>query len=188
VAAVVVVSLFYAFLAFVNIRTNVLWYRSVDAHSVYSTILGAQILLFLVVGGLAAVAVAATLWAVARRRPRFRPNPDRQKWRHRFLRFEKRYRLVLIAAVAIYLGVRAGSRAARQWQAYLLWRHAQPWHQQDPQFHRDVSYFVSVLPFHQAVVTWLTSIVVTCLVITLVAAWLYGGLRIRGKGARRPAR
>ena len=184
VAAVVVVSLLYAFLAFVNIRTNVLWYRSVDAHSVYSTILGAQILLFLVVGGLAAVAVAATLWAVARRRPRFRPNPDRQKWRHRFLRFEKRYRLVLIAAVAIYLGVRAGSRAARQWQAYLLWRHAQPWHQQDPQFHRDVSYFVSVLPFHQAVVTWLTSIVVTCLVITLVAAWLYGGLRIRGKGAK----
>ena len=33
-------------MAFVNIRTNVLWFRSVDAGSVYGTILGAQILLF----------------------------------------------------------------------------------------------------------------------------------------------
>ena len=46
------------------------------------------------------------------------------------------------------------------------------------------SYFVSVLPFHQAVVGWLTSIVVTCLVVTLVAAYLYGALRIRGRGRK----
>jgi uncharacterized membrane protein (UPF0182 family) len=184
VATLVVVALAYVFLAFVNIRTNVLWFRSVHAGSVYGTILRAQILLFLVFGVIAALAVGASLWAVARRRPRFRPDPDRQKWRHRFLRFEKRFRPVLIGVVALYLGVRAGTRAAHRSQAYLLWRHAQPWHQQDPQFHRDVSYFVSVLPFQQAVVGWLTSIVVTCLVLTLIGAWLYGSLRLRGRGAK----
>ena len=43
---------------------------------------------------------------------------------------------------------------------------------------------MSVLPFHKAVVGYLTSIVVTCLVVTLVAGYLYGALRIRGRGRK----
>jgi uncharacterized protein len=184
VVALVLVALFYALLAFVNIRTNVLWYRSVHAGDVYGTILGAQILLFTVFGGLTALAVAGSLLLVVRRRPQFRPDPVRQKWRARFLRFESRVRYWVIAIVALYLGIRVGTRATHRWQAYLMWRHSQPWHQTDPQFHRDISYFVSVLPFHKTVVSYLSSIVVTCLVVTLVASYLYGALRIRGRGRR----
>jgi uncharacterized membrane protein (UPF0182 family) len=65
-----------------------------------------------------------------------------------------------------------------------MWRHAQSFHQSDPQVHRDISYFVFVLPFHRAVVGYLSSIVVTCLVITLVAGYLYGAIRIRGRGRK----
>jgi uncharacterized membrane protein (UPF0182 family) len=187
VALVVLYALYQAFMAFVNIRTNVLWYRSVDAGSVYGTILGAQILLFVVFGVLTALAVVATALLLVRHKPPFRPDPTRQKWRHRYLRFEKRFRVWLIAALALYLGVRIGSRAARHWQIYLMWRHAQPFDRTDPQFHRDISYYVSVLPFHKAVVGYLTSIVVTCLVITLIAAYLYGALRIRGRGRKMTA-
>ncbi len=184
VAAVVLVSLYYAFMAFVNIRTNVLWFRSVHADSVYGTILGSQILLFAVFGVLTAVAVVASALMLIRHRPRFRPDPVRQKWRHRYLRVDSRLRPWIVAVLALYLGVRIGSRATHSWQQYLMWRHAQPFHQTDPQFHRDVSYFVSVLPFQQAVVGYLSSIVVTCLVVTLIAAYLYGALRIRGRGRR----
>ena len=184
VVAIALVVLFYAFMAFVNIRTNVLWYRSVHAESVYGTILGAQILLFTLFGGLTALAVAGSLVLVVRRRPRFRPDPVKQKWRARFLRVESRLRYWLIAVVALYLGVRVGTRATHRWQAYLMWRHSQPWGQTDPQFHRDIAYFVFVLPFHKMVVTYLSSIVVTCLVVTLVASYLYGALRIRGRGPR----
>ncbi len=184
VALVVVYALYEVFMAYVNIRTNVLWYHSVDAGSVYRTILGSQILLFCVFGVLAGLAVAASLLLVVRHRPRFRPDPNRQKWRHRFLRFEKRFRVLLIVVVALYLGVRAGTRATHRWQAYLMWRHAAPFHETDPTFHRDLSYYVSDLPFQKAVVGYLTSIVVTCLVVTLVAAYLYGALKIRGYGRK----
>ena len=68
-AALVAVVLLYAFLAFVGIRTNVLWFRSVHVDDVYGTIIGAQILLFCVFGGLAALSVAAALILVVRRRP-----------------------------------------------------------------------------------------------------------------------
>ena len=182
---VVVVALVYAFLAFVSIRTNVLWFRAVHVDHVYGTILGAQILLFCVFGGLTAVAVAASLVVVTRLRPAFRPDPDRQRWRHRFLRYEKRFRGLLIALVALYLGVQTGTRATHRWQTYVMWRHAQPWHRTDPQFHRDISYYVSVLPFHRMIVSYLSSIVVVCLVVTVVAGYLYGAFRIRTRGRTR---
>jgi uncharacterized protein len=183
--AIVVVAIVYALLAFVSIRTNVLWFRSVRIDDVYGTILGAQVLLFVVFSGLTAAAVAASLVFAVWRRPKFRPDPARQKWRARYLRRESRVRPWLIALVALYLGVHTGTRATHRWQTYLMWRHAEPWHRTDPQFHRDISYYVSVLPFHRMVVSYLSSIVVLCLVVTLVAGYLYGALRLRTRGPGR---
>ena len=180
--AIVVVAAVYAFLAFVSIRTNVLWFRSVHVDHVYGTILGAQILLFCVFGLLTTAAVAASLVLLIRRRPRFRPDPNRQKWRHRYNRYEARFRTWLIVVVALYLGVHTGSRATHRWQTYVMWRHSEPWHRTDPQFHRDLSYYVTVLPFHQMVVGYLSSIVVLCLVVTVIAGYLYGACRIRSHG------
>ena len=116
VVLVVLYALYEIFMAWVNIRTNVLWYRSVDAGSVYRTVLGTQVLLFVVFGVLTALAVAAALLLVIRHRPRFRPDPARHKWRHRYLRFERRFRVWVIVVAALYLGVRIGTRAASSWQ------------------------------------------------------------------------
>jgi uncharacterized protein len=182
---IVVLALWYAFRAFVNIRTNVQWYDSVDAGSVYDRLLGAQVLLFLVFGVLMALAVAASLVLVIRQRPRWRPDPRRHKWRRRFLRAEPRLRVWLIVVLSAWLGIRIGSRAASRALTYLAWRNTTSWHQTDPQFHRDISYYIDVLPFHRMVVNYLSSIVLTCLVVTLVAAYLYGALRFRVRGRER---
>jgi len=184
-AVIVVIAVGYAFLAFVDIRTNVLWFRSVHVDDVYGTIVGAQILLFCVFGGLAAIGVAASLVLVIRNRPAWRPDPNRQVWRHRYLRYERHFRIWLIVLIALYYGVHTGTRAGHHWQAYVLWRHSEPWHRTDPQFHRDISYYVSVLPFHEMVIDYLTSIVWVCLVATFIAGYLYGAVRIRTRGRAR---
>ena len=87
--------------------------------------------------------------------------------------------------IALYLGIHTGTAASHRWQTYVLWRHSESWHRTDPQFHRDISYYVSVLPFHQMVVGYLSSIVLVCLVVTLVAGYLYGAVRIRTRGRGR---
>jgi uncharacterized membrane protein (UPF0182 family) len=181
----VLVVAVYSFLAFVNIRTNVLWFRSVHVDDVYGTIVGAQILLFCVFGGLMALAVAASLTLVVRQRPAFRADPNRQVWRHRYLRYEKRFRTWLIVIVALYAGIHTGTAASGRWQTYVLWRHSESWHRTDPQFHRDISYYVSVLPFHKMVIGYLSSIVVVCVVATFVAGYHYGAFRIRTRGRAR---
>ncbi len=182
---IVLVALLYAFLAFVGIRTNVLWFRSVHVDDVYGTIVRAQILLFCVFGVLAALAVGASLFLAIRLRPRYRPDPNREIWRHRYLRYEKRFRTWLIVLIALYVGVHTGTAASHRWQTYVMWRNAEPWHRTDPQFHRDISYYVSVLPFHRMVVGYLSSIVVVCLVVTFVTGYLYGAVRLRTHGRTR---
>ena len=120
-----------------------------------------------------------------RLRPAFRPDPSRQAWRHRYLRYEKRFRVWLIVLITLYLGVHTGTAATHRWQTYVMWRHAESWHRTDPQFHRDISYYVSVLPFHKMVIGYLSSIVLVCLVVTLIAGYLYGALLIRTRGRAR---
>ncbi len=182
--AIVVVALCWALLALVNIRTSILWFRSVQASDVYSKILGTEILLFVVFGGLMTLATAGSLVWLIQHRPPFRPDQRHQELRWRYLRIERRLRLWIVLVVAGFLGIQLGSRAASQWQTFMLWRHAQPWGQVDPYFHRDISYYVAVLPFHQLVVNLLSSILVSCLVVSLIASYLYGATQIRGRGRK----
>ncbi len=184
IAAGVILVIGYALRAFVAVYTNVLWFRSVQQESVYTHTFWTQVLLFVLFGVLMAAAVAATLVVFHRSRPRFKPDPVKQKWRHRFKRVEPRLRTWLFGVIVAYLGVSMGNRAAGRWQTWLLWRNAVSWHQTDPQFHRDISYFVSVYPLHRMVLTFLFRIVATALVALLVAAYAYGALRLRGTGPR----
>jgi uncharacterized membrane protein (UPF0182 family) len=185
IALALLVAVGYAFGAFVNIDTNLLWFRSVDHESVYTRTFWTQALLFALFGSLMAAAVGLSLSAVYRNRPAFNPHPIRQRWRWRFHRFEPRIRTWLFIVVVAYLTVSMGSRAAGSWQTWLLWRHSVPFGGPgDPQFHRDASYYLFTYPMHRMVLTYAFRIVATALLVSLIAAYLYGGVRIRGTGPR----
>ena len=181
VAVVVLALVYYAFRAFVNVSTNVMWFGSVHEHGVYTTILWSQIWLFLIFAVLTAVVLGGSLFLLRRARPPFAPDPEKQKWRFWFQHEARLVRRYLLPLVVLFFAVREGSAAASRWPLWLAWRHSQPWHQTDPQFHRDISYFVDVYPFHRAVLSLLTTIVVTTIVVGLVVAYLDGALQLRGE-------
>jgi uncharacterized protein len=175
----------YAVRAFISIDTNLLWFRSVQHESVYTRTFWTQALLFTVFGLLMAVAIANNLIYFHRHRPRsFAPDPAKQRWRYQFNRVEPRLRRWLFVVIVGYLGISMGSRAATSWQTWLLWRHTTSFGQQDPQFHRDISYYVFVYPLHRLVLTLLFRIVATAMIVVLVSAYAYGGVRLRGTGQR----
>ena len=60
-----------------------------------------------------------------------------------------------------------GARAASSWQSWLQWRYAMSFGQRDPQFHRDISYYLFVYPLHRLVLTLLFRIVATSIVVVL---------------------
>jgi uncharacterized membrane protein (UPF0182 family) len=134
-----------------------------------------------------AAAIANTLILFHHNRPAYTPDPTRERWRYRFSRVEPRLRRWLFVLIVGYLAVSMGSRAASNWQTWLQWRHSVSFGQQDPQFHRDISYYVFIYPMHRLVLTLLFRIVATAIVVLLIAAFAYGGLRVRGPGPRMSA-
>jgi hypothetical protein len=181
----VVVVLRYALRAFVGIDTNLLWFRSVQHESVYTRTFWTETLLFAVFGLLMAATLAFNLVVFHLNRPRdFAPDPAKQRTRYQFSRIERRLRRWLFVIIVGYFGVTMGSRAASNWQTWLAWRNATPVGQIDPQFHRDASYYLFVYPLHRLVLTLLFRIVATSLIVVLVTAYAYGGVRLRGTGPR----
>lgn len=182
---VVVVVVRYLVRAFVSIDANLLWFRSVQHESVYTRTFWTEALLFAIFGILMVAAIASNLILFHRHRPKaFRPDSAKQRWRYLFRRAEPRLRRWLFVVIVAYLGVSMGSRAASNWQIWLQWRNATSFGQRDPQFHRDISYYLFVYPMHRLVLTLLFRIIATALVVILVAAYAYGGVRIRGSGPR----
>jgi len=76
--------------------------------------------------------------------------------------------------------------AASHWQLWLQWRNATNFGRTDAQFHRDVSYYLFVLPFHRYVVNTAFVIVLLALATALAVAGVTGVARVR-KPRRMPA-
>ncbi|WP_222432143.1 UPF0182 family protein [Leekyejoonella antrihumi] len=180
IAIAVLVVAWLLFEVAVRIITTDLWFDSVNDGSVYTTVLWAKVLLFSVFGVIAAIIGGLTFLAVRRAVPRLSIHEEDDVFRAAFRRHEHQvWRLIMLLAVVVP-GVLAGERAQGYWQTYLLWSHSAPWHGTDPQFHKDISFFVEVYPFHLMVVSLLSHAIQYGLWIAVVGGYWYGGWRIRG--------
>jgi uncharacterized membrane protein (UPF0182 family) len=179
IVAVVLVLLWKLFTVVVGLVTNDMWFNSVYAGSVYTTMLGAEILLFCVFGILAAIIGGLTLFAIQRIHPLLPLSSDNDTFRWTFRKYESRVRRLLVVVAALVPGILVGRQAAARWQTYLLWEHAQSFHATDPVFHKDVSFYVEVYPFHQLVATLLLQAVTYGLWICVVGGYWYGAWRLR---------
>ena len=177
VAALVV--LWLLFLVLVHVLTTNLWFDSVHAGSVYHTALGAQVLLFCVFGVIAGAIGGVTLLSLRRIRPRLVLSPEDDTFRWIFRKYERRIWPLLLILAILVPGIVVGSRAANAWQTYELWRHVKPWHSQDSLFHKDVSFYIGVYPFHRLVASLLTQSVTYALWIALIGGYWFGAWRLR---------
>ena len=161
-----------------RIATTYLWFDSVHVGAVYRTTLEAQILLFCIFGAVAGLVGGGTIMAIRRVTP-LHISADSDTFRWAFRRYEPRVWRLLVLLAVVVPGILVGQRAAAGWQTYLLWRHATPWHVSDPLFHKDISFFVEVNPFHLMVASLLSQAVVYGLWIAVIAGYWYGLWRPR---------
>jgi len=180
-AIVAVLILWWIFTGF---YTTLLWFRSVDFSSVYTTELRTRIALFVVFGLLMAAAVVANCWIAYRTRPPFRGLSSEQQSLDRYRVALDPFRRLAVAAVAILLALIAGSSASSDWQLWLAFINSEPFRASDAQFHLDISFYVFRLPFWQFLVGFGFALVVVSLLVALVTHYLYGGLRIQTPGEK----
>ena len=164
--------------------TEVLWYQQVGYVQVYRTEMITRVVLFLLGAVIMAAAVASSLVIGYRTRPIYAPVSAEQVGLDRYRESIEPLRKLVGIAVPLGLALFAGSAASQQWQSVQLWLHQVPFHQKDPQFGMDISFFVFTLPWLQFIVGFLTTVVFLSAVGALVTHYLYGGLRLQGAGQR----
>ena len=81
--------------------------------------------------------------------------------------------------ISLLLGFISGAPASSQWKEWLLFNNAVRFGVKDPQFGQDVSLYVFRLPFLTFVVDWLFAAFVIILIVTAVAYYLNGGIRLQ---------
>lgn len=160
--------------------TDFLWYRSVEATSVFTTALLTRIGMFLVVALLVAGATIGSAVIAYRARPILVRSAGQEALARYQQVVEGGNKWMLLAA-PVLLGVLAGLFAQSQWQTVLAFFNSTPFGVTDPQFGLDISFYAFELGFWRIVVTWLLVTLVLALLAAVITHYIFGGIRVGSK-------
>jgi len=181
-----VVAVAIVFGAISGFYIDVLWFREVGYSDVFWTRVWSQVLLAVLFGLAFFVLMYVNLLIVRRLRPRYRVySPEEEAVERYRAAFEPYARWILPGASLLFAAFAAGGVAA-QWESFQLWRVSGEisFGVADPQFGRDVSFYVFSLPFQRFVQAWLFASLVVITVVAAAGHYLWGGIRVRSVGER----
>ncbi|MCQ0986481.1 UPF0182 family protein [Jiella marina] len=92
----------------------------------------------------------------------------------------------IITAIGLLCGLIIALAVFVHWDTYLLWSNGPEWGRDDPQFGRDLGYFMFRLPMYTLVHRWTFIGLLVTLVLTALTSYLFGGLRPQAPGAKIP--
>ncbi|MET8757721.1 UPF0182 family protein [Lentzea sp. NPDC004782] len=163
---------------------NWLWFGEVNFRNVYSTVLLTRLGLFLAAGVVVGGVVALNLYLAYRSRPVFVPvsGPDDPVARYRTV-VMRRMRLFAIG-IPVFIGLIAGASAQADWQQVQLFLNAQPFGVTDPQFGHDIGFYAFELPFYEWLLSWLFITTAVSFIGSVIAHYLFGGIRLAGRGGQ----
>ena len=134
-----------------SIYVDWLWFDSVSYGSVFRTIVFWKVSLFAAGAAVSALMIGLNIWLARRFTPEgveesFIEEVDPQAIR----------RIVTVALVAatLFLAVIFGSVAGGAWETILAWQNAVAFGSEDPQFHKDISFYLFDLPAFHFLQVW----------------------------------
>ena len=179
VAVIIVIVLVASLRTIAIFYTDYLWFGSVHLGSVWRRLLEVKAGLFFGFAAIFFVVLWVNLAVVDRLAPsELALGPEDELVRRYQQRVAPRARLVR-SVVSLLVALLAASGVLGQWRNYLLFMNGGSFDATDPQFHRNVGFFVFELPFLSFLVSWAFVTLVVVAVITVIAHYLNGGIRVQ---------
>ncbi len=179
VAAIVLVILIFSLRGLAGFYTDFLWFDSVGFGDVWRGLLLAKIVPAAVFTIAFFVVMLANLVIADRLAPATRTSGPEdeliERYQHAVTPYQGRIRVL----VAAFFALIAGGSVAGQWQAWILFRNRVNFGVKDPQFHKDVGFYVFTLPFLRFIFEWAFAALVIVFIVTAVAHYLNGGIRLQ---------
>lgn len=170
VLAVVLVSLsgFYV---------DYLWFKSVEYNEVWTKLLTTRASLFVIFGLFTSLIIVSNILIAYKRRPVYVPTSLEADNLERYRAQIEPIKRAAIIGIALAIFYFAGTAGSRFWELWMLYRNATPFGVTDPQFNRDISFFMFTLPFWQALVGWAISTLILATIAATAVHYIYGGIR-----------
>ncbi|SBS70325.1 UPF0182 family protein [uncultured Microbacterium sp.] len=175
ITLVVIAALVVAFFVFSSLFADWLWYRQLGFDGVLVTQWAARIVMFLV----GFVSMALPVFAAIQLAYRLRPVYARLSSQlDHYQEVVEPLRRLAMWGIPIFFGFFAGFAASAQWETFWLWRSAVPTGDKDPEFGLDTGFYLFQLPAYSAALGFASAVLLVCLVVTALVAYLYGSVRI----------
>ena len=158
---------------------DLLWFRSVDFFSVWSTVLGTKITLFVVFGLITSLFITANVYLAYKNRPIYVPVSIEADNLERYRGQLEPIRRWVLIAIAVGFFYFAGTSGMGLWESWLQFKNATAFGVKDSQFGLDVSFFVFKLPFYQALIAWAISTLLLTIIAAAAVHYLYSGIRLQ---------
>ena len=174
---VVLIILLVSLRSLANIYTDSLWFSSVGLHNVFSTLLVIKLGLFGVFGAIFFAVLWINLMVCDRIAGHDIVLAQEDELVRRYQQYVRPYSGRIYLVLAIIVALIGASGTISQWNNWILFLHGGNFGVTDPQFHKDVGFYVFKLPFLIFVVDWTLAILIVTLAITLVFHYLNGGIQ-----------
>jgi uncharacterized membrane protein (UPF0182 family) len=188
VVLVVVLAVLVAILASLHslaaVYTDALWFGSVHLASVWHRLFDVKLGLFVVFGAIFFVLLFVNLTVVGRLAPSELSLRPEEEVVRRFRQTVAPRALLLRVVLSLLGAAIAGASAIGEWENYLLFRYGVRWGVRDPQFHKDIGFFVFRLPFLSFLVDWAFVSLLVVTILCLIAHYLTGGVRLQREPPR----
>ena len=179
VGAIIVLAI--AFGIFQSLFTETLWYSQIGFTGVLLTKWGAGAGFFLLGFSIMALSVWLGMYIAYRVRPvyaRLGAQMDRYQQAIDPVR-----RLITIV-IPVVLGIFGGLATMGHWQDALLFFNSSPTGTTDPQFHKDISFYLFDLPFYQALIGFLSAVVILTFIVSTLTHLVYGSISFAPREVR----
>jgi len=182
--AAILVILVLSLSGLARFYTDYLWFDSVGLGDVWRELLLARIAPAAVFTAVFFVMMFATLTIADRLAPLARNIGPEDEFFERYQQVMGRYAGRIRAAVALVLALLAGASASGQWNEWILFRNSVDFGIKDPEFGKDVGFYVFQLPFISFVVDWFFAAFLVLLIASVVAHYFNGGIRLQSPHQR----
>ncbi|HEX5947024.1 MAG TPA: UPF0182 family protein [Acidimicrobiales bacterium] len=184
VGLVVIFVLLTSLRGMARFYTDYLWYDSLDQTGVWRGVLGAKIVLALLFIAIFFLLAWGNLLIADRLAPPYRLSGPEDELLERYHDLVSERTGWVRSIVAGVLALIAGTGVSAEWRSWILFTNGGDFGVTDEQFGRDVGFYVFKLPFLSFVVDWMFASLLIVLIVTTVAHYLNGGIRVQPPSPR----
>ena len=176
---VVLVVLLFSLRGLAGFYTDFLWFDSLGQGTTWSSLLAARVAPALVFTVVFFVIMFVNLVIADRLAPKYRAMGPEDELIARYQQVAGPYTVRIRIGVSLFFALIAGIGVSSQWKQWILFTNYQSFDRVDPQFHKDIGFYVFQLPFLKFIAEWLFAGLVIVLIVTAVEHYLNGGIRFQ---------